>query len=91
MYMMAAVSERIGTSTGHAKTEFLAQRRFVHLRGTEGRNKRQEEKGGGGGGRDVCPRGTKGCLWREGRQMWHIGKWKFIKEKGETPGQHEIG
>lgn len=50
MYMMAAVSERIGTSTGHAKTEFLAQRRFVHLRGTEGRNKRQEEKGGGGGG-----------------------------------------
>lgn len=43
------------------------------------------------GGIFFFPRGTKGCLWREGRQMRHIGKWKFIKEKGETPGQYEIG
>ena len=33
-------------------------------------------------GKTVSPRrGTKDCLWIEKRQMWHIGKWQFIKVK----------
>jgi hypothetical protein len=28
--------------------------------------------------------GAKDSLWIERRQMWHIGKWQFIKVQGET-------
>jgi hypothetical protein len=28
--------------------------------------------------------GAKACLWIERRQMWPVGKWQFIKEKGKT-------
>ena len=32
----------------------------------------------------------KDCLWIERRQTWPIGKWQFIKAKGETPCLGEV-
>ena len=46
-----------------------------------GRRGREQEKRD----MDICPGGTKDCLWMERRQACPIGKWQFIKEKGETP------
>jgi hypothetical protein len=45
---------------------------------------RKNGKGTRKAGKHICFGGTKGCLWIKRRQMWHIGKWQFIKGKGET-------
>lgn len=50
-------------------------------RGQRRRETRERERGG----RDICPEGTQDCLWIEKKQMWPIGKWQFIKKKGEPP------
>lgn len=34
-------------------------------------------------GMDICLGKAKDCLWQEGRQMWHIGKWQAIQVKGK--------
>lgn len=46
----------MGLSTRHPKTKFSAQRRFTEGEG-QGREQRRRE------GKDICPRGTKDCLW----------------------------
>jgi hypothetical protein len=49
---------------------------------TEDKGQEKKKKEQVKGGRDVCPRGAKDCLWIERRWMWPIGKWHFIKVKG---------
>lgn len=44
----------------------------------------REENGQEKERRGIYPGRTKDCLWVEERQMETIGKWKFIKVKGET-------
>lgn len=46
------------------------------------RRKRKREKGKRW--QYICPRGTLDYLWIHRRKIWHIGKWKLIKERGET-------
>lgn len=65
------------------KTNFSAQKRFICPRKREG-NKGKERKGEGRGGRNICPRGAKDCLWIGRRGTWPIGKWTFIKVKGDV-------
>lgn len=31
-------------------------------------------------GLDICPAGTKDCLWTERKQTRPVGKWKFIRD-----------
>lgn len=54
------------------------QRQEIEKEG-EGEGNKRERKG------YLSWRGTKDCLWRERKQIWHIGKWWFIKVKGESP------
>lgn len=53
-FMRDVETGRAGVCTGHTNTQFSAQRKFIHLRGTEtgDRQRRGEErsKGVGGGG-----------------------------------------
>jgi hypothetical protein len=77
-------------TTAHPRTKFSAQRRFLLLRWTKGREKEtktgdrgRREQGREGEGIFVL-RGKRLPLDRERRQTWHIGKWQFIKVQRET-------
>ena len=49
----------------------------------KGKGTRDREKG-------YLSWGTKDCLWIKRRQMWPIGKWRFIKVNEETPCLDEV-
>lgn len=44
----------------------------------------RREKEQGRRGVDICPRGTKDCLWIDTRQTWSINKLQFIRGKRES-------
>ena len=49
------------------------------------KDKRQGEGNKGEGAKVYLSwSGTKDCLWIESRQVWHIGKWQFVKIQRET-------
>jgi hypothetical protein len=71
------------------KTKFSTQRVFICSKVAEAENKRQGqetegkrggERGQGRRSRDICP------LFIKRRQMWPVGKWLFIKDKGKVLG-----
>lgn len=43
----------------------------------------EKGKGTSERGKDICSGRAKDC-WIDRRQTWPIGKWQFIKVKGET-------
>lgn len=70
----------------------ILKTQVLSLEGQRVRNKRQRQEIEGKregrkeqerGGRDTCSRRTKDCLFIK-RQTWSIGKWPFIKVRGET-------
>ena len=68
------------------KEIYLPQRnRGQGRRDKDRRQRRRQKEQRRVGDRDICPGGTKDCLWRERRQTCPIGKSQLINEKGETP------
>lgn len=62
--------EMSGVGTEHTKTNLSAQRRFICPGETKGKKQETRERGEKGQRRwrrDICPRGTKVCLWIESR------------------------
>lgn len=66
-----------GVGTEHTKTNLSAQRRFICPGETKGKKQETRERGEKGQRRwrrDICPKGTKVCLWIESRERLPTAK-----------------